>query len=106
MKDVLSQGEGEFVLCRQGERGFQMRDCGRPHILVQKLRIFQNLWCVRTNMGEGVETAVRTLFGQEGRNVNFSRFCVDVFYGRPLKTFSAISYGFVWMYVFANDLNL
>jgi len=40
----------------------------------KKLRIFRNLWCVRTD--KGVEP-VRT------REVNFSRFCADVFYRRP-----------------------
>jgi len=28
---------------------------------------------------------VRTFCGQKGREVNFSRFCADVFYGRPLN---------------------
>jgi len=30
---------------------------------------------------------VRTFFGQGGKGINFSRFCADVFYGLPLKTF-------------------
>jgi len=34
----------------------------------KKLRIFRNLWCVRT---DGV--------------VNFSQFCADLFYGRPIQ---------------------
>jgi len=33
----------------------------------KKLRAFQNLWCVRTN-----------------KEIKFSRFCADVFYGRSL----------------------
>jgi len=33
--------------------------------------------------GKGVES-VRIFFGQEEKVVNFSRFCADVLYGRPL----------------------
>jgi len=51
-------------------RGFlQMRTSA---FFVQKLRIFRNLWCVRTDKGEK---------GQ------FLRFCADDFYGWPLKQF-------------------
>jgi len=35
----------------------------------------------RTRRGGGVKP-VRTFFGQEGREINFSRFGADVFYGR------------------------
>jgi len=43
---------------------------------------------------EGFE-AVRTFFGQGGREgVNFSRFCADIFYGRPLTKSAPIN-GFV-----------
>jgi len=44
--------------------------CGRPHLWCKKRRIFWKLCCVRTDKGEGV---------------NFSRFCADVIYGRPLS---------------------
>jgi len=33
---------------------------------------------------------VLTFFGQGGEGVNFSRFCADVFYGRPLTGFKQI----------------
>jgi len=33
--------------------------CERPHFLLQKHRIFRNLWCVHSDKGEGVEP-VRT----------------------------------------------
>jgi len=39
------------------------------HFLVQKLRIFSNLWCVRTDRG-GVK-AVLTFCGQGGREGQF-----------------------------------
>jgi len=42
----------------------------------------------RTTVGGGVEP-VRTFFGQGG-GVNYSRFCVDVFYGRSLNVFDSI----------------
>jgi len=49
------RGEGWFVpsdiLWTRGSGVFRAR---RLHILVQKLRIFRNLWCVRTDKGEGV----------------------------------------------------
>jgi len=35
---------------RTKETGFR---CGCPQVLVQKLRIFWNLWCVRTEKGWG-----------------------------------------------------
>jgi len=44
----------------------------------KKPRIFRNLWCVFTDKERGVES-MRTVEG-----VNFSRFCADAFYGRPL----------------------
>jgi len=45
----------------------------------KKLRIFRNLWCVRTKRGGWASADIlRT------RGVKFSRFCTDVFYGRPL----------------------
>jgi len=46
----------------------------------KKHAIFQILWCVRTD--KGVEP-VRIFCGQGG-GVTFSRFCANVFYGRPL----------------------
>jgi len=52
--------------CRQGGGGFFRG--GRPHFLVKKLRIFRNLWWVRTDKG-----------------VIVLRFCV--FYGWPLRFF-------------------
>jgi len=67
--------------------------CGCPHFLMQKTSDFQNLWCVRTEKGgEGVEP-VRTFCRQRG--VDFSRFCTDVLYGRPLmRVVSTINMSF------------
>jgi len=39
---------------------------------MQKLRIFRNLWCGRTDKEGGV---------------SFLQFCADVVYGRPLNRF-------------------
>jgi len=50
---------------------------GRPHFLLEKLRIFRNLCSVPTDKEEGIEP-VRTVCGQE--KVNFLRFCADVLY--------------------------
>jgi len=47
----------------------------------KKLRICQNLWRVRTGNGGG--------------EVNFLRFCVDVFYGRPLTACKLVMLSFV-----------
>jgi len=70
-KDVRTQKEG-VVQCGhfsdKGERGFFR--CGRPHFLMQKTRIFRNLWCVHTDKGEVVEP-VRTVFEQGGRGQFF-----------------------------------
>jgi len=46
------------------------------------LRIFRNLWCVRTDKGRGFSKCGH--FEDKGKGINFSRFCADVFYGRPL----------------------
>jgi len=44
------------------------------------LRIFRNLWCVRTDKRGGVEPGGH--FADKGGGVNFSRFCADFLYGR------------------------
>jgi len=49
----------------------------------KKLRRFRNLQCVRTDKGEGVEL-VRTFCRRGREGINFTRFCADIFYGRPL----------------------
>jgi len=69
IKDVRSQwGKGFFRY-------------GRPHFLVQKNFRFFEIYDVSARIsGSGVEL-VRTVYGQM---VNFSRFCADVLYGRPL----------------------
>jgi len=48
----------------------------------------------RTIRGGGVEP-VRT-FSDKGGGVNFSRFCVDVFYERPLITFTWKNFIFIF----------
>jgi len=75
----FSYSEGSFIkeLRSRGEGFFR---CGRPHFLVQKHRIFRNLWCVRTdNTGGGGHFSnikliepVRT-FTDKGEWVNFVR---------------------------------
>jgi len=63
-----SEGNGKFVQCGQRGRGFFR--CGRPHISVPKSSVFRNLWCVRPARTREVS--------------QFSRFCADTLYGRPL----------------------
>jgi len=53
IKDVLSQGDvqcGDYVV-KGGMRTSSVADVRT--ILYKKLRIFQNLWCVRTDKGGG-----------------------------------------------------
>jgi len=52
IKDVRSQEEGSLSSADIFlTRGFF--SCGRLHFLVQKLRIFRNLWCVCSPHGQG-----------------------------------------------------
>jgi len=67
IQDVRSHGEG-VVQCGQGGKG-SSSDADVRTFWCKKLRIFRNLWCVRT--------------GREGGG-NFSRFCADVLYGQAL----------------------
>jgi len=57
-----------------GQWGREFFRCGRRIFGAKKTRIFRNLWCDRTDLSSA------------NKGVNFSRFCVDVFYGRPLQT--------------------
>jgi len=70
IKDVRSQGRGVVQREHFSDKGGFFK-CGYPHFLVQKLRIFRNLWCVRTDRRR-IEL-VRIFCGQ-GRRVNFLRF--------------------------------
>jgi len=56
--------------------------CGRPPFLVQK---FFDLWYVCTDKGKGEGWSSAEIFRRrgEGGRGKFSRFCADVFYGRP-----------------------
>jgi len=71
IKDVRSQGrEGGLSSANIFRiRGGRLFRCGRPHVFAQKTSDFLNLWCIRADKGEGDQ---------------FSQFCADVFYGRPL----------------------
>jgi len=58
--------------------------CQCEHFLVQKPSDFLKFMvCPHGQEGREIQP-VRTFFGQGGKGVNFSRFCVDVVYGRPL----------------------
>jgi len=81
IKDVRSQGG--FVQCGQFAYKEDSSDADVRTFWCKKLRIFQNLWCVRTDSARKVEQ-LRTFCGQRGRRVKFSRFRADIFYGRPL----------------------
>jgi len=82
IKDVRTQG-GLTSVDILRTRGRGSSDAGVRTFWRKKIRIFRNLWCVRTDKEGGWVGPVRTFCGQEGR-VNFSRFCADVFFGRPL----------------------
>jgi len=70
--------------------GFQMWTSAH---FVAKSFGFWNLWCVR--MGKGGEPLWN--FADKGKEVNFSWFCVDVFYGLPL-TLLEKKYDFIFWY--------
>jgi len=47
-------------------------------------RVFRNLWYVRTDKGEGGLSQCGHFADKRGGGGHISRFCADVFYGRPL----------------------
>jgi len=51
--------------------------------LCKKHRIFLNLQCLGTDKEKG-ELSQCGHFADKGGGVNFSRFCADIVYGRPL----------------------
>jgi len=55
-----------------------LRTTGSFRFARKKIRIFRNLWYVRTDKGEGVEQCGHFM----DKGVNFSRFCADDFYGQ------------------------
>jgi len=55
--------------------------CRRPHFLMQTTLNFSKFTVVRMDK-EGEGEPVRN-FSDKGKEVKFSRFCADVFYGRP-----------------------
>jgi len=57
-----------------GGGGEEFFRCGRLHFLVQKLRIFRNLRCVRICTDNGGEVKPVWTFCGQGGGVNFSRF--------------------------------
>jgi len=78
---VTPQSRGkEFVQCGHFADKRCSSDADVRTYLYQKLCFFLNLWCVRT--GKGAEQ-LQTFGGQEG-GIDFSRFCANVFYERPL----------------------
>jgi len=67
-------------------------DAERPQFLLQKFRIFRNLWCVRTTRGEGELRQCGRFSDKEEEEVNFSRFCADVFYGRSHMAYFGLNF--------------
>jgi len=64
--------------------------CGQEVLQTRKSALFgaknfdfRKLWCIRTDNGRGLNQCGH--FVDKGERVNFSRICVDVFYGRPLS---------------------
>jgi len=59
--------------------------CERPHFLVQKTLDFAKFMvCPQSAWKKGEELIQCGNFADKGVGVNFSRFCADVLYGRPL----------------------
>jgi len=91
MKDVCSQGGGRFVqyghFADKGEGVLQMRTSA---LFGAKNFGFFEIYDVPAQTRR-VEP-VRTFCGQGGEEVNFSRFCADVFHGRPLMSFFYSNY--------------
>jgi len=56
--------------------------CGRPHYLVQKNFGFFEIYDVSARTRR--DRANADIFRTREKGVSFSRFCADVFYGRPL----------------------
>jgi len=87
LKDVRSQGVvvryGHFAnKGLGGSSDADVRTFGYKKL--RKLRIFRDLWCVRTDKGGRDVESFRAFCGEGG---NFSRFCADVFDGRSLRYF-------------------
>jgi len=68
-----------WTFCRQG--GFFR--CGRSHFLAQNVGFFEIYRLSAWTRGED-GWASADILRTRGEGVNFSRFCADVFYGRPL----------------------
>jgi len=83
IKDVRSQGGGVVQCGHFTDKGSFI--CGRPHFLAKKNFGFFEIYgvSVRTR-GEGGLSQCGHFSNKGGGEVNFSRFCADVFYGRPL----------------------
>jgi len=73
IKDVRSQGRGGLSSADILQTKGGVFRCGCPYFSVQKHWIFQNLWCVSMDKGEGVEP-MRTFCGQGGWGSQFTRF--------------------------------
>jgi len=83
-KKRLQLGGRVFVQCGifygQGERSvLQMQTS--TLFGAKNFRTFRNLWCVRTTRGGGLNQSGNFA----DKRVNFSQFCADFFYGRPLS---------------------
>jgi len=89
IKDVRSQGEGEFDqfghFSDKKGKGLQMR---KSALFCAKTACFSKFMVCPHGKGVGRVELVRTFCIQEGEGVNFSRFCADVFYGWSLSIIS------------------
>jgi len=71
---------------------FRFFGCGRPNFLAQKTSEFSKFMvCQHGQGGRGLSQCEH--FSDKGEGVNFSRFCADVLYERPLQllTFRVVS---------------
>jgi len=82
IKNVRSQGEGVVQYGHSADKGVSSGADVRT-FWHKKLRIFRNLWCVRMDKAGGRLSQCRH-FSVKREGGQFSRFCADVLYGRPL----------------------
>jgi len=80
MKVVRSQGVLSSAEILRTRGVLQMRTSA---LFGAKNRFFE-IWCVRTDKERREVNPVWTIYKQEVKVVNISRFCADVFYGRLL----------------------
>jgi len=87
VKDVHSQWRGDLSSAVIFRTILQMQTSALlQKIYAKSFGFFEICDVSARTRGKGVKP-VQTFCGQPGRGINFSQFCADVFYGRPLTLF-------------------